>query len=142
VVDGSGVGEKVAHVGIGGTGGELIEHVTEVRPRVETVPCRAAAHAREHRCGLQPAVTTYVQPVRSPHPAWLAWNVGAVRRLTEAAYEERELSSGHLSPARRALVADALEDAGCADAEILGHLRSARPHVRGCWPLDLLTGRS
>jgi hypothetical protein len=29
--------------------------------------CRAAAHAQEHRGGLQPAVTTYVQPVRSPH---------------------------------------------------------------------------
>ena len=61
------MGEKVAHVGIGRTGGELIEHVAEVRPRVEAVPGGAAAHAQEHRGGLQPAVTTYVQPVRSPH---------------------------------------------------------------------------
>lgn len=73
--------------------------------------------------------------------AWLAWNGGTVGRLAEAAYTERELPSGHLALARLALVADALEDAGCSDAEILGHLRSAGPHVRGCWPLDLALGK-
>jgi hypothetical protein len=75
-------------------------------------------------------------------PAWLAWNGGAVRRLAEMAYQERELPAGHLSPARLALVADALEDAGCDDVEILGHLRGLGPHVRGCWALDLLTERA
>jgi hypothetical protein len=74
-------------------------------------------------------------------PAWLAWNGGAVTRLAEVAYQERDLPFGHLSPARLALVADALEDAGCGDAEILGHLRAAEPHVRGCWAVDLMTGR-
>jgi hypothetical protein len=34
-----------------------------------------------------------------------------------------------------------LEEAGCQDADILGHLRGPGPHVRGCWPVDLLTGR-
>jgi hypothetical protein len=40
------------------------------------------------------------------------------------------------------VVADALEDAGCTDAEVLGHLRGPGPHVRGCWALDLLLGKS
>jgi hypothetical protein len=75
-------------------------------------------------------------------PAWLAWNGGTVTRLAELAYQERELPAGHLSPARLALVADALEDAGCGEAEILGHLREPGPHVRGCWVVDRLTGRS
>jgi hypothetical protein len=36
------------------------------------------------------------------------------------------------------ILADALEDAGCGDSEILGHCRGPRPHARGCWVLDLL----
>jgi hypothetical protein len=40
------------------------------------------------------------------------------------------------------LFADALEDAGCTDAELLGHLRSPGPHVRGCWAVDLVLGKS
>jgi hypothetical protein len=44
--------------------------------------------------------------------------------------------------ARGALLADALEDAGCTDAELLGHLRSPGPHVRGCWAVDLVLGKS
>jgi hypothetical protein len=39
------------------------------------------------------------------------------------------------------VLADALEDAGCSDAGLLGHLRSPGPHVRGCWALDLVLGK-
>jgi hypothetical protein len=35
-------------------------------------------------------------------------------------------------------LADALEAAGCTDAEILAHCRSGDEHVRGCWVVDLL----
>jgi hypothetical protein len=38
------------------------------------------------------------------------------------------------------VLADALEEAGCADAEILGHCRGGGPHARGCWVLDLVMG--
>ena len=37
-------------------------------------------------------------------------------------------------------LAAALEEAGCADAELLAHLRSEGPHVRGCWALDAVLG--
>jgi hypothetical protein len=40
------------------------------------------------------------------------------------------------------LLADALEDAGYADAHLLGHLRGPGPHVRGCWAVDLLLGKA
>jgi hypothetical protein len=36
------------------------------------------------------------------------------------------------------VLADALEDTGCDSADILNHLRSSGPHVRGCRPVDLL----
>jgi hypothetical protein len=61
--------------------------------------------------------------------------------LAQAAYEERVLPSGELQADRLALLADALEDAGCARADLLGHLRSEGPHVRGCWALDLVLGK-
>jgi hypothetical protein len=71
-------------------------------------------------------------------PAWLTREVVT---LAEAAYQARHLPSGHLDPARLAVLADALEDAGCQDHELLGHLRGGGDHVRGCWALDLLLGR-
>ena len=40
------------------------------------------------------------------------------------------------------VLADALEEDGCNDAGLLAHLRSPGPHVRGCWALDILLGRS
>jgi hypothetical protein len=67
--------------------------------------------------------------------AWLAWNDGVVRKLAEAAYNERAFD-------RMPLLADALEDAGCTNMDILWHCRDAGAvHVRGCWVLDLLAGR-
>jgi hypothetical protein len=62
--------------------------------------------------------------------------------LAQAAYEQRELPAGTLDLARLAVVADALEDAGCDQADLLGHLRGPGPHVRGCWAVDLILGKS
>jgi hypothetical protein len=64
-----------------------------------------------------------------------------ITSLAQAAYAERHLPSGHLDPARLAVLSDALEEAGCADAALLSHLRSPGPHVRGCWALDLVLGK-
>jgi hypothetical protein len=63
-----------------------------------------------------------------------------VVHLARAAYEERELPSGHLDPARLAVLADALEETG-ADRALLDHLRSPGPHVRGCHVVDLIRDR-
>jgi hypothetical protein len=72
----------------------------------------------------------------------LAWLTPAVRHIAQAAYDERTLPSGELDPARLAVLADASEEAGCTDAELLGHLRGPGPHVRGCWVLDSLLGKA
>ena len=61
--------------------------------------------------------------------------------LAQAAYEDRSLPAGTLDPTRLALLADALEEVGCDNADLLSHLRGPGRHVRGCWPVDLLTGR-
>lgn len=43
---------------------------------------------------------------------------------------------------RLPILADALEDAGCDNSELLTHLRSDDTHVKGCWALDLVLGKS
>jgi hypothetical protein len=64
-----------------------------------------------------------------------------VLSLAQAAYDNRNLPSGHLDNARLAALADALEDVGCDNADILNHCRQPGVHVRGCWVLDLLLGK-
>jgi hypothetical protein len=69
------------------------------------------------------------------NPAWLAWEGGTVPKLAAFIYEEQAFD-------RLPILADALEEAGCDVAELLAHLRGPGPHVRGCWALDLLLGKS
>jgi hypothetical protein len=40
------------------------------------------------------------------------------------------------------VLADAMEDAGCDNAELLAHLRGPGPHARGCWALDVVLGKT
>jgi hypothetical protein len=68
-------------------------------------------------------------------PAWLAWHGGTVVNLAEMIYEERAFAD-------LPILADALEEAGCYNQEILDHCRKPGEHVRGCWVVDLLLGKS
>jgi hypothetical protein len=63
------------------------------------------------------------------------WSTSDVIALAEAIYTERAFD-------RLPILADALEDAGCDHADILEHCRGPGPHVRGCWVVDLLLGKS
>jgi hypothetical protein len=65
-------------------------------------------------------------------PSWLTSTVVA---LAQSVYDERAFD-------RLPILADALEDAGCSDAAILNHCREPGEHVRGCWVVDLLLGKS
>jgi hypothetical protein len=63
------------------------------------------------------------------------WRTADVMLLANGIYEERAFD-------RMPILADALQDAGCDNADILGHCRDANaPHVRGCWALDLVLGK-
>ncbi len=95
---------------------------------------------RTERAELAALLRDLFRPIRpvAVDPAWLQWEDGLVPRLAGAAYEQRRLPEGTLEPDRLRVLADALEDAGCACPELLGHLRGSEPHVRGCWAIDLL----
>lgn len=64
-------------------------------------------------------------------PSWLTFTVTS---LTAAIYADRAFD-------RMPILADALEDAGCTNQDILAHCRSGGEHVRGCWAVDLLLGK-
>lgn len=66
------------------------------------------------------------------NPAWLT---PAVTMLSQAIYDERAFD--HLP-----ILADALSESGCDNQDILSHCRKPGEHVKGCWVLDLLLGRS
>jgi hypothetical protein len=70
-----------------------------------------------------------------------AWRTPDAVALAQAAYDERHLPAGTLDAARLAVLADALEGAGCSDRAMLSHLREPGPHVRGCWVVDLILDR-
>jgi hypothetical protein len=66
---------------------------------------------------------------------WLAWNAGTVTKLAQAIYDEEAFD-------RLPILADALEESGCTETSLLNHLRGHGTHVRGCWALDLILGKT
>jgi hypothetical protein len=98
---------------------------------------RAKAAERRAHCDLLREIIggSPLRPLPSPLPNVLAWNDGTVRRIAEGIYEERAFD-------RLPILADALLDAGCDHEELIAHCRGAGPHVRGCWAVDLILGKS
>lgn len=62
------------------------------------------------------------------------WQSAAAVSLAVGIYEQCAFD-------RLPILADALEEAGCDDADILNHCRSPSPHVKGCWVVDLVLGK-
>jgi hypothetical protein len=63
-----------------------------------------------------------------------AWRTPTVLALATAAYQERTFD-------RLPILADALEEAGCTNTEILSHCRLPGDHARGCWVVDAVLGK-
>jgi hypothetical protein len=95
----------------------------------EAVKARLAVHA----AWLRDIFNNPFQSV-AVDPIWVTWNGDTVKHLAKEIYDDRAFD-------RLPILADALEEAGCADADILAHCRGGGDHVRGCWVLDLLLGK-
>ena len=63
-----------------------------------------------------------------------AWLTSTVVSLARHIHESRDFSA-------MPILADALQDGGCTQPDILSHCRQPGGHVRGCWVLDLLLGK-
>jgi hypothetical protein len=94
---------------------------------------RALIARREKQRQANIARDIFFDPFRTAnsYPAWLTSNVTS---LAHAIYSDRAFD--HMP-----ILADALEDTGCDNADILDHCRQAGEHVRGCWVVDLLLGK-
>jgi hypothetical protein len=62
------------------------------------------------------------------------WRTDTAISLARQMYDSREFSA-------MPILADALQDAGCDNDDILEHCRGNGPHVRGCWVVDLVLGK-
>jgi hypothetical protein len=106
------------------TGGWLVEETLERGNAAWEV-----AEA-EHAVMLRDIFGNPFRPV-TLDPAWLTSDVLALAR---GIYDERAFD-------RMPILADALQDAGCNNDDVLNHCRDANAvHVRGCWLVDLLLG--
>jgi hypothetical protein len=105
----------------------------EVEEEMRRAECRARASDLRRQCGLLRDL--FGNPFRRGtfDPGRLA-DGGRVAQLARVVYEEGCFED-------LPILADALEDAGCPDGQVLGHCRTAGEHARGCWVLDLLLGR-
>jgi len=63
-----------------------------------------------------------------------AWRTDTAVALARQMYESREFSA-------LPILADALQDAGCDNEDVLNHCREPGTHVRGCWVVDLVLGK-
>jgi hypothetical protein len=64
----------------------------------------------------------------------LSWLTSTVVALATGIYQDRAFD-------RMPILADALQDAGCENEDILNHCRGEGVHVRGCWLVDLILGK-
>jgi hypothetical protein len=64
------------------------------------------------------------------------WRTATAVQLAGRMYDLREFGA-------MPILADALQDAGCETADVLDHCRDPHGvHVRGCWVVDLVLGKS
>jgi hypothetical protein len=98
--------------------------VTKARPAEEQAQCRLLRDV----CGPLPFRRVGVEP------AWLSWRGGLLVSAARRMYDSREFVD-------MPVLADALEEAGCDNPDILDHCRHGGEHVRGCWVVDALLGK-
>jgi hypothetical protein len=93
--------------------------------RVSRMAAERAAQAALIRCLVgNPFRPSAVDP---------RWLTSDVTDLARGIYAERAFD-------RLPILADALQDAGCGDEEVLSHCRGDTPHARGCWVVDSVLG--
>jgi hypothetical protein len=102
--------------------------------RAENRPWRSTTEHQAQCALLRDIVGNPFRPLPPIDPTWLRWREGTIPKLAAAIYTDRHFPDVPI-------LADALEEAGCTDADMLDHLRGPGAHIRGCHVLDLILGR-
>jgi hypothetical protein len=115
-----------AATSLGYAASEPFPYPTRLRVYANTVRQEGTVQAELVRC-------IFGNPFRPTRldPMWLTDTVVALARHI---YESSD-------PSATLPLADALQDAGCDNEDVLSHCRGDAPHVRGCWVCDLVLGK-
>lgn len=91
----------------------------------------AAAELRQQQCHLlRDLFGNPFHPVAFPK----SWRTPSLVALASTIYHEHAFE-------RLPILADALEESGCSDADVLEHCRGSGKHFRGCWVVDGVLGK-
>jgi hypothetical protein len=110
----------------------LLREEQIVREHGRALPCLAEL-GEQGGIELLPWDTEAGPPV-ALDPAWLRVNDGCVAKIAQSIREEDRFAD-------LPILADALEDAGCVNQDILNHCRNAGNQPHRCWVLDLILER-
>jgi hypothetical protein len=119
----------------------LIEFAADSGPLIGSKICELAASRRcltptdralvIEQCALIGCRCCVNEVVFAP-----AWRTTDVMLLAQGIYDAKAFD-------RMPILADALQDAGCDSDDVLNHCRdAAQVHVRGCWVVDAVLGKS
>jgi hypothetical protein len=130
----AGAARDVSYVDTAG----LFAHICDAARQAAYAPARAfrqgsLKYAEERTKQLPLLRDIFGNPFR-PATIDASWLTSTVVSLARPIYDERAFD-------RLPILADALEDAGCTNDEILNHCRQPGEHVRGCWAVDLVLGK-
>ena len=112
------------------TAGPEVEHVLSDAAQLQAFENEQAVQCQLLRDIFGPTPFKVVELDRTV----LVWNNGTVAKMAHGIYDERAFDG-------LPVLADALEEAGCHDLDILTHCRQPGEHVRGCWVVDLVLGK-
>lgn len=124
-------------VGLARAGARAVATAWSTAEHARSAAARAAVEPAQERVQQARLLRDLVgNPFRgiAVDPQWLDWNDACVPRIARTISDEGRFSN-------LSILADALEESGCTDIEMLTHCRSEGPHVRGCWIIDLLLGK-
>jgi hypothetical protein len=98
-------------------------------------PTNPPRRMREHVAQVALLRDIFGNPFR-PVAFDAAWRTSTAVALAKQMYESRDFGA-------MPILADALQDAGCDNDDILNHCRDTKQvHVRGCWVVDLVLGKA
>jgi hypothetical protein len=102
--------------------GQQFERAAQLRDRADELHCRKRALIRDRLVN---------HPI---NPAWLSSNDGAVVKLAQQIHQQHSWNE-------LPLLAQALEQAGCADKKILDHCLHPPEHSNNCWVVEVLLAK-
>jgi hypothetical protein len=116
----------------------------DLEPDTAIAAWEAIERYESFRTGMAQATrmfTAYCLDIFGPNPFRPvafdpSWRTSTTVGLARTMYESRDFGA-------MPVLADALEEAGCDSPDVLGHCRDPNGgHVRGCWVVDLVLGKS